>query len=239
MNRAARLVRRSATPAGSRFSTIFSHLALFVLGALAAATAGFVSGVVPPGRLEALLAGTAAVPPAPQAAITSPAAATLTSQATVLPVEAGDALVNASGAGKPVRDESIGDWRLTCMAADGAESCSALQQLRLAETGAAVFMWRISQSDTGELVSLWQVPEDVQLGAGMMLSAGTPKPIVMPYDSCGGGSCRVVGNLSEAFVKVLAEQQAISVSVVLQDGRPLAFPVSAKGLSAVLTALSR
>jgi hypothetical protein len=40
-----------------------------------------------------------------------------------------------------IRDQAFGDWRFVCVqTGDAAPNCSAIQQLRVAETGAAVFV---------------------------------------------------------------------------------------------------
>lgn len=211
-------------------------LALFCLGCLVTFMLGIVTGIVPPGRLASLFGGASL----PSAANT---ASTATTNTTSVAPKATPTPAPATGAAqvRTVRDEAIGDWRLTCVqpsAADAKPVCSILQQLRVAETGAAVFVWRVVADGKGGLVGMWQVADTIDQKAGLTLEAGTPKPITMPFEACGDGSCRVTGNLTPDFVAALSKATSVSASVTLNDGKPVSFPLSAKGLAAALAALA-
>ena len=139
-----------------------------------------------------------------------------------------------------VHDQAFGDWRFVCVQApDATESCSAIQQLRVAETGAAVFVWRIMQDGRGGLVGIWQVPETVLHAAGLLLDAGTPQPVAIPFETCGDGSCQAMANLTPAFIEKLSSAKTLSASVILTNRKPLKFPVSPTGLVDAIRALSQ
>jgi invasion protein IalB len=192
------------------------------------------AGVVAPGQLIAFVPATdnppASVPPADSAPADTAAST---------PV-AGSGEPGAQPA-RVTRDEAFGDWRFVCVEVkDGAApSCSASQQLRVAETGNAVFIWRIAQDGRGGLVGIWRVPETVLLAGGLTLEAGTPQPIVIPFESCGGGGCQAVANLAPDFLAKLSAARTLSASVVLTNRQPLKFPLSATGLADALTALTK
>jgi invasion protein IalB len=216
---------------------IASGVLLVVLG-FAIAIIGVLAGVISQGQLIALFTG--ANPTVDPAGLPPPAVAA--SVAAPQPA-AEPAPQPAAAASVPpprvLRDEVFGDWRFVCVeAADAAATCSATQQLLVAETGAAVFIWRIAQDGHGGLVGMWQAPETVLLSAGLTLEAGTPQPIVMPFSSCGGGSCQVVANLAPDFLASLSAATKLSASVVLANGQPLTFPLSHDGIADALAALA-
>jgi invasion protein IalB len=219
---------------GSGALNILSGLLLIVLGALIAVVVGVLTGVVSPGQLVGLSTGveaSAAPDPPPQ-----PASAV----ETVAPVPAATPTPPADPQARVARDETFGDWRFVCLEPDegATASCSASQRLRVAETGAAVFVWRIVQDGQGGLVGIWQVPETVLLAAGLTLDAGTPQPLTIPFESCGGGSCQAVANLAPDFIEKLSSAQTLSASVVLTNRQTVKFPLSPTGLPDALAALS-
>jgi invasion protein IalB len=213
---------------------IFVGTLLIVLG-FAIALVGVLAGLISQGQLIALLAGADPAPPrsAPQQG-SAPAVEAEVSATAEPPA------VPAAQQARVLRDETFGDWRFVCVeAAEGAPAnCSAIQQVLVAETGAAVFVWRIVQGARGGLVGIWQVPETVLLAAGLTLNAGTPQPLVIPFESCGGGSCQVVANLAPDFIESLSRAETLSASVVLTNRQSLTIPLSPDGLVDALAALS-
>jgi len=187
------------------------------------------AGLVSPGQLASLFAGAGAGPDLAPQQVAAPPVAVAT------PAEP------AAQQARVLREETFGDWRFLCVeAVEGATpNCSATQQLRVAETGAAVFVWRIFQDGHGGLVGFWQVPETVLVSAGLTLDAGTSQPLVIPFESCGGGSCQVVANLAPDFIATLSGAKTLSASVVLANRQSLKFPLSPNGLADALAALSK
>lgn len=227
---------------GSRAWGLLTGALLVVLGFLIAVGVGVGTGLVSQGQLVALFTGGNAAS-APPATVTAPPAATPAAVADAAASTAATPAAATPAAPQPkvVRDEAFGDWRFVCLeATNGAnQSCSISQQLRVAETGNAVFVWRIVQDGRGGLVGVWQVPETVLLSAGLTLDAGTPKPITMPFDNCGGGSCRAIASLAPDFIEKLSAAQTLSASVVLSNRQNLKFPLSQKGLADALKALAK
>lgn len=222
---------------GTGPSSILTGALLIALGFLIAILVGVLSGFISPGQLAAPFTGAAAAPASP------PAASQPVSAPKVEATSTAPAATPAAPATQPrvLHEETFGDWRYFCVeAAEGAApACSAVQQLRIAETGTAVFVWRIVQDGRGGLVGIWQVPETVLLAAGLTLDAGTPKPLVIPFESCGAGSCQVVANLASDFIQSLLRARTLSASVVLTNRQSVKFPLSANGLGDALAALSK
>jgi len=207
---------------------------LLILLGFAIAIVGVLAGLISQGQLMALFTG------ADPDAIARTAAAQQVSTPLQEPAASGELPANPATEPRVLRDETYGDWRFVCVeaVAGAAANCSATQQLRIAESGAAVFVWRIVQDGRGGLVGVWQVPETVMLSAGLTLDAGTAQPIVMPFETCGGGSCQVVANLAPDFITTLSGAETLSASVVLSDNQRLTFPLSAEGIFEALSALT-
>jgi invasion protein IalB len=210
---------------------ILSSALLVMFGFLLAVLGGVATGVVSLEQVaERLSGGVSTVDMAP--AGTSP-----TVEATpVVAAPASDAPER-----RILHEETFGDWRYFCV--EGAEGrapvCTAMQQLRVAETGAAVFVWRIVQDGQGGLTGIWQVPPAVLLSAGLTLDAGGPMPLVIPFESCGAGSCQVVGTLAPDFIETLSNAQTLSASLMMMNRETVKFPLSPNGLSRALAALTR
>jgi invasion protein IalB len=213
---------------GASLLGLLGSAALIVLG-FAIAIVGVMAGVISRGQLLALFAGAdpASLPPGAATQPASPPAVAATSPAP------------AAQQARRLRDETFGDWRFICIegTAGAAPVCAATQQLLVAQSGAPVFVWRMVQDGQGGLVGIWQVPETVQLAAGLTLNAGTPQPVVLPFDSCGAGSCQVASKLTPDFIAALAATTTLSASAVLKNGQNVTFPLSPTGLADALAAL--
>jgi invasion protein IalB len=208
--------------------------------AVAAIMAGIATGVIVLPHQAATGATAALVGAADQA---TPAATTPAASGS--PTSDGPAAAAAPAVVAPqlavVSQHDYADWLYLCVRpesdAAAAATCSIVQRLVAGKSGAAIFLWRITADGKGGLVSLWQTPQAVTLSRGVTIDAGTPKPIVLPYDSCGGDHCNAVANLGDDFVETLAKAPKIAVGLVLGDGRDISFEVSTNGLADALTAL--
>jgi invasion protein IalB len=132
----------------------------------------------------------------------------------------------------------IGDWIYSCAAATegAAQVCAITQQLHDPKSNALLFQWQIVRNADG-LVSVWQTPTGVLVDHGLVLEAGTPKPIAVPYRSCTARNCDAAANLALDFRASLAAAKALSVTITATDGKGLVFQFSPKGLADALTEL--
>lgn len=138
-----------------------------------------------------------------------------------------------------VRREAFEDWILTCLKAAGSEEvrCGISQQLSHSETGATLFLWRIAQDGKGGFVGEWQTPTGVVVGRGIVLDAGTEKPVTIPFQACAQTACVAIANLAPDFVAALMGAQQANAVVSPIGGQPVRLVLSVKGLAAGLTAL--
>jgi|GEM_PF-5841118 len=134
-------------------------------------------------------------------------------------------------------ERAIGDWRYGCTEVEGDRRCSIMQRLSSSENGATVFVWRISQTGDGRLSSLWQTPNGVALGRGMAFEFGGPRPITIPYQTCGGNNCQAVATLAPDLVAALSTATAITATVFSESGQGLTLPLSTTGLADGIAAL--
>lgn len=222
--------RQSRRSFGGRLIVFLASILLILIGALGTVAIELATGIVRPAQLVALVTGAppSATVPAPTAVVEQVAPTPATTPATPASV----------ATPKVVREATFGDWRFYCVEAS-KPICSIMQQLRVSDTGAAVFVWTMVQDGRGGLVGVWQVPETVQLSSGLSLDAGTPQPVVMPFEGCGNGSCRVMGNLTPGFIQTLSDAKTLSASVVLTNQQNVKFPLSAKGLKEALAELQK
>lgn len=140
---------------------------------------------------------------------------------------------------KVVAQQAYGDWVYTCLEAPGSKAvrCSIAQQLAGSKTKGAIFSWRIGQDGKGGLVSVWQTPRTVLLNRGITVDAGWPKPIAIPFETCGQRFCRAVAGLKPDYVAMLATAEKATVTIVLRDGKAVNLGLSVKGLGDALAAL--
>ena len=232
LNEARHDGRRSARR-GAGLSGILMGALLILLGFLIAVAVGVLTGFISPEQLAAPFKGRALPPPS---AVSPPAAVEAASAG-----PAATPVVPATPQSRVTSEKTFGDWRFVCLetAPAATATCSAVQQLRVAETGAPVFVWRIAQDGHGGLIGLWQVPDTVLLAGGLTLDVGTAKPLVLPFESCGDGSCKVVANLAPDFIQALLNTKTLSASVALPNRKGLKFPLSANGLGDALVALQQ
>lgn len=167
--------------------------------------------------------------PAPQTPVPVP---------TPAPAPQAPAPANALPPPKVINQKTYGDWVYSCLAfANGKTVCSISQTLSNAETKKPVFLWRIGQDGKGGLIGIWQSPTGVLVGRGIVLDAGTPKPIAIPFEFCGQGGCEATGNLAADFLASLSKAQKASATIFQRDGKGVTFPLSVKGLADGLAAL--
>lgn len=139
------------------------------------------------------------------------------------------------------KQETYGDWIYRCVdTGNKAVRCSISQQLSHAQTKSTVFSWRISQDGKGGLVGEWLTPRrGVVLYRNIVLDAGAPKPISIPFETCGDQMCRAMATLAPDFIESLGKAEKATATFVLTNGQPVNVSLSVKGLSDGLAALKK
>jgi invasion protein IalB len=140
---------------------------------------------------------------------------------------------------KVLSQEPIGDWIHVCVELPNAQGqrCGITQQLNHAETGRAMFQWRITQESSGGFIGEWETPTGLVVGRGILFDAGTEKPVAIPFQACTQTGCMAVANLAPDFVEALMRTERVSATVVPIGGKPVKLALSAKGLKQGLLAI--
>jgi invasion protein IalB len=143
-------------------------------------------------------------------------------------------------AGKVSDRQSFGDWAYGCITPTGGAQtqCMIANQFLDAKTKAVIFRWTIARNGD-KLVSVWHTPTGILVNRGLVLDAGTAKPIAVPFKSCSRGSCQAVANLAPEFVETLSKTDKATATIYGTNGKGIAFNVSVKGLADALAALGR
>lgn len=153
------------------------------------------------------------------------------------------ALAAAANADVPqptvLRREAMEDWIFACVQLPNSQEqrCGISQQLSHSETGATLFVWRITQDGRGGFVGEWETPTGLVVGRGIVLDAGTDQPIPIPFQACTQTGCIAVANLAPDFIEALNGAREASATVVPIGSQPVRLMLSVKGLAAGLAAL--
>lgn len=136
---------------------------------------------------------------------------------------------------------TYGDWIYTCVKLPNSEEirCGIAQQLSDAKSKTPVFLWRIAQDGKGGLVGEWQTRTGIMVNRGIVLDAGTDKPITIPFQLCTPQGCQAVANLAADFIDALTKAQKATATVFPIGGNGVQLTLSVKGLPEALAALKQ
>lgn len=132
----------------------------------------------------------------------------------------------------------VGDWLYDCE--DGNKSvCVVAYQIADKATGNVTFSWLIGSDPTGKFQAVWQTPTSILVNRGIVLDAGTDKPITLPFTACVPGFCEAAANLAPDFIETLLKTNKASATVQAVSGKALTFDISVDGLADGIIALKR
>jgi len=188
-----------------------------------------------------LAAGSAPTPPATPDTSPTPAPAlkpTLTQAPAGAPA-APDANGQPPPQPKVINQKTFGDWIYSCVELpnNGGTPCGIAQQISIAKTKQTLFLWRITDDGKGGFVSTWQTPTDIFVGRGLTIEAGTPKPLVIPFQLCTTRGCQAVAGVEKSFLDAFAKTDTATAKFVVVNGREITIKVSVKGLPDALAQL--
>ena len=94
-----------------------------------------------------------------------------------------------------------------------------------------------AEDGKGGFVSTWQTPTDIFVGRGLTIEAGTPKPLVIPFQLCTTRGCQAVAGVEKGFLDTFAKTDKATAKFVIINGREITINVSVKGLPDALAQL--
>lgn len=138
-----------------------------------------------------------------------------------------------------LRREVMEDWIFACVQLPDSQEqrCGISQQLSHSESGATLFLWRITQDGRGGFVGEWETPTGLVVGRGIVLDAGTDQPIAIPFQACTQSGCIAVANLAPDFIEALGNAQEASATIVPIGSQAVRLMLSVNGLARGLAAL--
>jgi len=156
---------------------------------------------------------------------------------------AGAAPQQAANRPQPVetKRQAYGDWIYRCLQNPENQEvrCSILQELSNSQTKQLVFLWEIAQDGKGGLAGFWRTPNGVLLTRGITLDAGTPKPITIPFQTCGNTLCQAVAGLAPDFIETLTKAEKATATIYTPNNQGVAVNLSVNGLKDALAELQK
>ena len=137
---------------------------------------------------------------------------------------------------------TFGDWLYTCakLTTGTDVRCAISQQLADEKSKSPIFLWRIAQDGKGGLVSEWQTPSGLLVSRGIVMEAGTEKPITIPFEACLPEGCRAVATLAPDMIeKLLKADKATATIFPVNNSNGVKLTLSVKGLSDAMAALKK
>jgi invasion protein IalB len=127
----------------------------------------------------------------------------------------------------------IGAWIYHCDLDQpgSARQCSISQAITDGPQGPVTFLWTISSDPEGNLSSSWRTRTGVKVNRGIVLEAGTPKPVVIPYQECTPQYCTSRANLAADFVATLSGITAARATITTVEGASIIFDIDVDGLA--------
>ena len=135
--------------------------------------------------------------------------------------------------------DPVGDWLYNCEPSGegGQNLCVIAHQLTDRTNGKVIFSWLIGTDANDRFQAVWQTPTGILVNRGVVIDAGTEKPITLPYTACVAGFCEAVANLAPDFIDILLKTDKATASIVTVSGQTVTFPISTDGLADGITAL--
>lgn len=133
--------------------------------------------------------------------------------------------------------ETHGDWRVNCVAPEGAVRCGITQIQVQGENRQRVLAVELTATEAGQAATgALVLPFGLRLddGAVVAVDEGAPTP-VLRFSTCLPAGCLVPLSLDQEAVAAMRAGTKLSVTAVANDtGRQVTFPVSLNGFGSAL-----
>ncbi|QID17871.1 invasion associated locus B family protein [Nitrogeniibacter mangrovi] len=138
--------------------------------------------------------------------------------------------------------DTFKDWRIQCEQPKGApaELCHAYQLVSMKDTKKPIVHMAIGYPPKQtEPVAILTVPLGVALQAGIQIKVDDGEPLRVPYNVCAQNGCQAGVKIDAALLKSLRGGSQAHISFANLQRQAVDVPVSLKGLSAALDALTK
>ncbi|MBW8635946.1 invasion associated locus B family protein [Hoeflea sp. WL0058] len=134
--------------------------------------------------------------------------------------------------------QPIGAWDYSCTDEPAsARQCSISHSVKEGANGSLAFAWTITADPEGNMSAVWRTRTGVKVSRGIIIEAGTPKPIVLPFEDCTPRFCLSRANLAPDFVTMLKSATTARATITSVNGAPMTFQIDTDGLADGLTLL--
>ena len=146
----------------------------------------------------------------------------------------------AAAAAQPVAPQNP-VWSKQCVASpDGTKQACFVQQFVLAAPQNTVLL-KVMFSYLGPQNKprlILEAPEGILLGAGLVLTIDTRKPLNVPLQTCQTGSCRAIIDMDEQALDQFTRGNVLTVRYVTSDHKAIDLPVKLETLTSALKQLN-
>lgn len=131
---------------------------------------------------------------------------------------------------------AYGGWEVVCSKTSQQKTrkCAATYRVVNQQTKANLLVWVFGRNDKDEpLTEIYTFPE-VLIAPGVAFTLNEAKPVVAPFVSCAGTSCKAAMAMDAAKIKLFKQAKAAKVAVTQNDGKVLTFNLDVSGIDAAL-----
>lgn len=149
-------------------------------------------------------------------------------------------VLTSAAQAKPEKGKIIEDWGIVCEGEGKTEKCFA-QQVQTSKEGGMLLTTAIGYIGAkNELTMVVLTPLGIALQNGVAYRVDDHPQASLSLQQCTQHGCQAVTLLSEATLKTMTTGKAMVVGMKPYGGtEPLLLPVSLKGLTAIMAALTK
>lgn len=151
------------------------------------------------------------------------------------------ALLSPGATAQPVQGQKFGDWAAKCDVPQGAstQKCFIFQKLIAKQNRRELLLIAISLTDDKKPRVTLNVPLGVYLPSGLQLNVEGSDPLKIGLQICLPDGCKAAVLLPDTLVTAMKSADAGRLLMLNSQRRQVALPISLKGFTAGLTALTQ
>lgn len=128
-------------------------------------------------------------------------------------------------------EERFGDWSRLCeQVSAGGKVCGLAQNIQLKDSGQSVLKVIVRRHAEGSSILL-NLPLGFSLPPGVRVQIDESEAKIHPVQTCTQGGCLVGWPVDDAYIELMKQGKAMSVTLVTLEGEPFSIPVSLNGFT--------